>query len=67
MSSEDRLAALQHLSQDFPKYSAALARKVEVSPAIKGKVRDMMMAGPLPPAVYINGKAFSGSDLNAFS
>ena len=67
ISSEDKLSALEHLSQDFPKYSAALARKVDVSQPIQNKVSEMLAMGPMPPAVYINGKAYSKAELDAFT
>ena len=66
LSSDDHLRALKHLSQDFPKYSAALARKVEVSSSVKAKANDLLASGPFPPAFYVNGKSFSGN-LDAFS
>lgn len=67
MSSEDKLDALQHLSQDFPKYSAALSRHVQVSDPIRAKLPDLYNMGPMEPAVYINGKPFGSTELNAFS
>jgi UDP-glucose:glycoprotein glucosyltransferase len=67
MSSEDKLDALQHLAQDFPKYSAALSRHVRVSETVKAKLQDLYNMGPMEPAVYLNGKPFGGADLNAFS
>jgi UDP-glucose:glycoprotein glucosyltransferase len=67
MSSDDKLDALQHLSQDLPKYSAALSRHVQVSEPVKAKLQDLYNMGPMDPAVYLNGKPFSGTELNAFS
>lgn len=67
LDSEDPLTALQELSQDFPRYSAALARNVEVSTRVQSKVPDLFAMGPAEPAIYINGKAHRGPDLNAFS
>jgi len=67
LSSEDKLSALQHLSQDFPKYSAALARKVKVSQPIKEKLSELLAMGPMAPAVYFNGKPFARSELDAFT
>ena len=67
LSSEDKLSALENLSQDFPKYSAALARKVEVAQPIKDKVSELLAMGPVAPALYFNGKAYSRSGLDAFT
>lgn len=67
MSSTNPLGALQELSQDFPKYSAALSRKVPIPAAISRKADMLARRGPDPPAIYINGKSFSHPELNAFS
>lgn len=67
MASQDPLRALQELSQDFPKYSAALARNVESSLQVRLKIPDLFAMGPAEPAIYVNGKAFRGSDLNAYA
>ncbi|KAK8869940.1 hypothetical protein IAR55_000508 [Kwoniella newhampshirensis] len=66
MASDDPLEALTHLSQDFPKYSAALARSVEVPENIRIQSRTIAVRGQGGPAIYVNGKAL-GSDLNAYS
>ncbi|ODO11431.1 hypothetical protein I350_00211 [Cryptococcus amylolentus CBS 6273] len=66
MSSNDSLKALTHLSQDFPKYLAALARTVEVPENILAKGRSIAVRGQGTQAIYINGKPF-GTDLNAYS
>ena len=66
MSSSDRLEALRELSQDLPKYSAAIARNVPVPDEMKQKAKDLARRGPDAPTVYINGKAFSHPDLNAY-
>jgi UDP-glucose:glycoprotein glucosyltransferase len=67
MNSDDPLLALTHLSQDFPKYSAAIARNVEVSSAIRGKAHQIVKRGRIPPAIYINGKAYKDADINPYS
>jgi UDP-glucose:glycoprotein glucosyltransferase len=67
MASDDPLSALEHLSQDFPKYSAALARKVNVPPKIRIKASQSLHRGQVAPAVYINGKAYRDPELNAYS
>ncbi len=67
MASEDPLEALIHLSQNFPKYSAALARKVIVPPNIWAKGTEISYRGRAAPAIYINGKAYKDPELDAFS
>ena len=67
MASEKPLDALLHLSQDFPKYSAALARKVTVPPNIRAKSLETLDRGPVRPAIYINGKAYMDTELNGYS
>lgn len=67
MSAADRLGALKELSQDFPKYSAAIARKVPVPEEMKQKAKDLARRGPDAPTVYINGKSYTHPDLNAFT
>ncbi|WRT66985.1 uncharacterized protein IL334_003951 [Kwoniella shivajii] len=59
MSSDNPLEALTHLSQDFPKYSAALARQVQVPDEIRTKARQMLQRGKSLEAIYINGKAWA--------
>jgi UDP-glucose:glycoprotein glucosyltransferase len=67
MSSSDPLAALQDVSQDFPKYSAAIARKVEIPQSIAYKAMDLGRRGAETPGIYINGKVFRDKELNAYS
>ena len=67
LASEDPLEALTQLSQDFPKYSAALARRVVVPPNIRNSVTDILYRGSVAPAIYINGKAYRDNEINAFS
>ena len=67
MSASDRLEALRELSQDFPKYSAAISRKVAVPDSMKQKAKDLARRGPDTPAIYINGKAYSHPELNAYT
>ncbi|WVQ78198.1 hypothetical protein IAT38_000281 [Cryptococcus sp. DSM 104549] len=67
MSSNDPLDALTHLSQDFPKYSAALARQVGIPEEIRAKGRSIAVRGQGKEAIYINGKAFTGAELDAYA
>ena len=66
MSSDDPISALIHLSQDFPKYSAALAHQVEVPEDIQSKGRTIAVRGKAKEAIYINGKPFD-RDLNPYT
>ncbi|WVQ98589.1 hypothetical protein IAU59_005718 [Kwoniella sp. CBS 9459] len=65
MSSDNPLEALTHLSQDFPKYSAALARQVDVPDDIRAKGRSIWQRGKGEPGIWINGKAMA--ELNGYS
>ncbi|WVN85210.1 uncharacterized protein L203_100355 [Cryptococcus depauperatus CBS 7841] len=65
MSSNDPLDALIHLSQDFPKYSAALARQIKIPEVIKAKGRTIAVRGRGKEAFYVNGKSI-GEDLNVY-
>lgn len=67
MSSDDPLSALTQLSQDFPKYSAAVARKVQLPPKIRRRGLAITRRGQSEQALYINGKTVNGKDLNALS
>ena len=67
MSATDRLEALKDLSQDFPKYSAAIARNVPVPDEMKQKAKDLARRGPDDPTFYINGKAYNHPELNAYT
>ncbi|WVR05054.1 hypothetical protein IAU60_002066 [Kwoniella sp. DSM 27419] len=65
MQSGDPLMALRELSQDFPKYSAALARKVQVPEDIKAKGRTIWQRGQSDAGIWINGQA--QAELNAYT
>lgn len=67
MASSDPLDALIALSQDFPKYSAAIARKVAIPENIQQKVAKSSMRGSAESAIFVNGKVMSSEGLNAFS
>ena len=67
MSSSIPLDTLMHLSQDFPKYTAALARKVDVSPNIQDRLLRILARGRSMPALFINGRGYIGNEINAFS
>jgi UDP-glucose:glycoprotein glucosyltransferase len=67
MSSSQPLEALKELSQDFPKYSAALSRRVAIPDTIARKAELMARRGADPLAIYINGRSYSHPELNAYS
>ncbi|EIW69539.1 hypothetical protein TREMEDRAFT_44060 [Tremella mesenterica DSM 1558] len=67
MSSEDKLDALLHLSQDFPKYSAAIARNIDIPQNLAARREHLLTRGPASPTLVINGRNFKSSDMNAFS
>ncbi|KAK6902778.1 hypothetical protein I203_108037 [Kwoniella mangroviensis CBS 8507] len=64
-SSSSPLEALRVLSQDFPKYSASLARKVQVPDEIRDKAKSLLRRGEATEAIYINGKGW-GEGLDAY-
>jgi UDP-glucose:glycoprotein glucosyltransferase len=67
MGSESPSAALKELSQNFPRYSAALARKVKVDPVIEAEIdRNLNYGGKVPKGVWLNGRALKESELTAF-
>lgn len=66
MSAAQPLDALRELSQDFPKYSAALSRRIAVPDVIARKAELMARRGVDPLAIYINGRSYSHPDLNAY-
>ena len=67
MSRDDKLGALKHLSEDFPKYSAAIARKIPITQDMRGKGVSISKRGVATPQLYINGKAYRDVDLNPLS
>lgn len=67
MASSDPLDALIALSQDFPKYSAAIARKVAIPDNIQKRVEKVTLRGSAESTVFVNGKAITAEGLNAFS
>ncbi|TFK48915.1 glycosyltransferase family 24 protein [Heliocybe sulcata] len=67
MSSPNPLATLQHLSQNFPKYATALARRVVVNESLLEEVgNNQYKAQPGISAVWLNGNPVSEVDLNPF-
>lgn len=65
-SSSDPLEALVHLSQDFPRYSAALARRVDHNEDLLREVEINQMSARLGDSVWINGRNLKSTEMNAF-
>lgn len=66
-ASDDPMGAFVALSQDLPKYAAAVARKVDVPQDIGKRLLRLGMQHPLGPALFINGRVIKDTDINAFS
>lgn len=60
------MGAFVSLSQDLPKYAAAIARKVDVPSEIRKRVLRLGMQHPIGPVMFINGRVIKDSDMNAF-
>lgn len=67
MESPNPLAALAELSQDWPKYSAAVARRVKVSPNVERNIPRLYQRGQVAPGVFVNGRAVPDGELNAYA
>jgi UDP-glucose:glycoprotein glucosyltransferase len=66
-STPNPLEALLHISQDFPKYSAALARNVNITDAVQNRIDYMERRGQVDAAIYVNGKSVMAEEITAFS
>jgi UDP-glucose:glycoprotein glucosyltransferase len=64
--SKDPLNAFVQLSQDLPKYAAALARNVGVPEDILQTARRLSVQHPFGPSFLINGRMMKDTELNAF-
>lgn len=68
LDSPDSLATLRQLSQNFPKYAAALARRVDINPDLLEEVRrNSMKAQGGINAVWLNGASVPENQMNPFS
>ena len=66
--SEEPLATLKQLSQNFPKYATTIARRVTVSNELEEEVQsNHAKAQPGVNMVWLNGLAVSEADMNPFS
>lgn len=67
MDAPEPLEALIHLSQDFPKYSAAVARKIAIPSNIQARADAIAERGQVKSSIFINGAVVAEDQLNAFS
>lgn len=65
-SAANPLKAFTHLSQNLPKYTAALARKVKAPEEIKKRALANGLDYPVSPLFLLNGKVIKEADVNAF-
>jgi len=67
MSDPNPLEALIGISQDFPKHSASIARKVASDDSIEREVGILQrQVNNLKNSVWVNGRVLSEKDMNAF-
>ena len=67
MSDPNPLEALIGISQDFPKHSAIIARKVASDDSIEREVGILQrQVNNLKNSVWVNGRVLSEKDMNAF-
>lgn len=66
--SEDPLATLKQISQNFPKYATAIARRVTVQPELEEEVQsNNAKAQPGVNMVWLNGLVVQETEMNPFS
>ena len=66
--SEEPLATLRQLAQNFPKYATAIARRVTVKTELEEEVQsNHAKAQPGANMVWLNGLVVPESDMNPFS
>lgn len=66
--SDNALATLKHLSQNFPKYASAVARRVTVNPELEEEIQgNHAKAQPGVSMVWLNGVIVPETDMNPFS
>lgn len=66
-SSDNPMNAFVELSQDLPKYSAALARNVKIPLALRIRLDRLATQHPIGPTLLINGRLIRDREINAFS
>jgi hypothetical protein len=68
LDSPNALTTLKQLSQDFPKYTASLARRVVPKVELREEVRhNSLKAQPGLSAVWLNGASVPETKMNPFS
>lgn len=66
--SEDALSTLKQVSQNFPKYASAIARRVSVNEELEEEVQtNHAMAQPGVSMVWLNGAVIPETDMNPFA
>lgn len=65
-SSKNPMTAFVDLSQDLPKYSAALARNVKIPLDIRTRANRLAGQHPIGPTLLINGRLIRDHEINAF-
>ncbi|KAI0367405.1 glycosyltransferase family 24 protein [Pilatotrama ljubarskyi] len=64
----DRLATLKQLSQNFPRYAGALARRVTVNQSLLNEVAENQVRAPGgASAMWLNGANVEEKDMNPFA
>ena len=64
----ERLRTLKHLSQNFPRYAGALARRVTVNQSLLEEITENQARAPGgASAVWLNGVSIEEKDWNPFA
>jgi len=66
MSDPNPLSALIGISQDFPKHSASIARKVKSDEWIEREVAINQAKADVKSAFWVNGRIVTDKELDAF-
>jgi UDP-glucose:glycoprotein glucosyltransferase len=66
MSDPDPLSALIGISQDFPKHSAAIARRVKADEWLERDVANVQAKADVKSAFWVNGRIVADKELDAF-
>ncbi|EIN08165.1 glycosyltransferase family 24 protein [Punctularia strigosozonata HHB-11173 SS5] len=66
--SEEPLATLKQISQNFPRYATSISRRVNVNESVAMEIQaNMARAQPGMSMIWINGKTVPETDINPFS
>lgn len=65
---EEPLSALKHLTQNFPKYAASLARRVSVDKEVLQETElNLLQTHPGVNSLWLNGLQVMERDMNPFA